>query len=301
VHGGPPPVQSRSDEHDRIPVETSLTPLMARTVANRRAARPRHLVADGADRADTVGSGDPDRRPRRTGAIAAIGVVLLLVAVAAMAALWPRTSGDSVGLEASGVTTTEPPFGDDAERASANRSEPATTEPGSTTESTGSTSSTGSTGSTGSTSTETAGDGGTGTTGSTGTTSGTEPASPTTSGSTSSTSTAPPSTAPPPASAPAATTTTTAPPSTTAAPPGDPRQDSTWDTLARCETGGNWSYNRDGRYGGLRMRDEDWRDYGGRGYPNQYSRDTQIAVARRIQAAEGWDYWRRCARELDYD
>jgi hypothetical protein len=48
------------------------------------------------------------------------------------------------------------------------------------------------------------------------------------------------------------------------------------------------------------MRDEDWRAYGGRGYPHQYSRETQITIARRIQAAEGWDYWRRCARELGY-
>jgi hypothetical protein len=48
------------------------------------------------------------------------------------------------------------------------------------------------------------------------------------------------------------------------------------------------------------MRDEDWQDHGGRGYPHQYPRETQIEIARRIQADEGWDYWRRCAGELGY-
>jgi hypothetical protein len=84
-------------------------------------------------------------------------------------------------------------------------------------------------------------------------------------------------------------------------PRGDPDRDATWDELAQCETGGNWSADTgNGRYGGLQITADTWRRYGGRSFPDRQSRETQIAVARRIQADRGWDYWSDCARELDY-
>ncbi len=72
---------------------------------------------------------------------------------------------------------------------------------------------------------------------------------------------APPTTVAPP---------TTSPP-TTSAPPttyGDPNDPATWDRLASCESGGNWSANSgNGYYGGLQFSLATWQNVGGSGYP----------------------------------
>ena len=75
---------------------------------------------------------------------------------------------------------------------------------------------------------------------------------------------------------------------------------SVWDALAECESGGNWSINTgNGYYGGLQISKSTWDGYGGpSGYPHQYSREQQIAVAERIQDGQGWDAWPTCARRL---
>jgi uncharacterized protein YabE (DUF348 family) len=74
---------------------------------------------------------------------------------------------------------------------------------------------------------------------------------------------------------------------------------SVWDRIAACESGGNWSINTgNGFYGGLQFTLSTWHGYGGTGMPNQASRAAQIAVAKRIQAAQGWGAWPACTAKL---
>ncbi len=104
--------------------------------------------------------------------------------------------------------------------------------------------------------------------------------------------TAPPTTAPP----------TTAPPTTAApAPYGDPNDPATWDRMARCESGGNWSLNSgNGYYGGLQFSVATWQSVGGIGYPHQASKAEQIKRGKILQARAGWGQWPYCARQLGY-
>ncbi len=73
-----------------------------------------------------------------------------------------------------------------------------------------------------------------------------------------------------------------------------------WDSLAQCESGGNWAINTgNGYYGGLQFNLGTWRAYGGTGYPHQASRETQIAVATRLRDARGgYGSWPGCAAKL---
>jgi resuscitation-promoting factor RpfB len=74
---------------------------------------------------------------------------------------------------------------------------------------------------------------------------------------------------------------------------------SVWDKLAQCESGGNWSINTgNGYYGGLQFSLSTWRAYGGKGYPHQASRDEQIRIAKKLQAAAGWGSWPACSSKL---
>jgi len=64
-----------------------------------------------------------------------------------------------------------------------------------------------------------------------------------------------------------------------------------WDTIAACESSGNWHDNTGNGYsGGLQFSPSTWRDYGGgqfAAYAWQASREQQIVVAERIHAAQG--------------
>ena len=72
-----------------------------------------------------------------------------------------------------------------------------------------------------------------------------------------------------------------------------------WDKIAQCESGGNWSINTgNGFYGGLQFTLSTWRAYGGSGMPHQASRAQQIAVAKKVQAAQGWGAWPACTSKL---
>jgi hypothetical protein len=73
-----------------------------------------------------------------------------------------------------------------------------------------------------------------------------------------------------------------------------------WDSLARCESGGNWAINTgNGYYGGLQFNLGTWQAYGGTGYPHQASRETQIAVATRLRDANGgYGAWPACSSSL---
>ncbi|WP_155055509.1 LysM peptidoglycan-binding domain-containing protein [Streptomyces blattellae] len=72
-----------------------------------------------------------------------------------------------------------------------------------------------------------------------------------------------------------------------------------WDRIAQCESGGNWHINTgNGYYGGLQFAAGTWRAYGGTAYAataDQASREQQIAVATKVQRAQGWGAWPTCS------
>ncbi|WP_055562995.1 transglycosylase family protein [Streptomyces atriruber] len=72
-----------------------------------------------------------------------------------------------------------------------------------------------------------------------------------------------------------------------------------WDRIARCESGGNWQINSgNGYYGGLQFSAGTWRAYGGGAYAptaDRASKAQQIAVAAKVQRAQGWGAWPTCA------
>jgi resuscitation-promoting factor RpfB len=73
-----------------------------------------------------------------------------------------------------------------------------------------------------------------------------------------------------------------------------------WDSLAQCESGGNWAINTgNGYYGGLQFNLGTWHAWGGSGYPHQASRETQIAIATKMRdASGGYGAWPGCAASL---
>ena len=70
---------------------------------------------------------------------------------------------------------------------------------------------------------------------------------------------------------------------------------SVWDSVAACESGGNWAINTgNGYYGGLQFSSSTWRAYGGTRYAsraNLASKAAQIATAQRVLAAQGPGAW----------
>lgn len=100
-----------------------------------------------------------------------------------------------------------------------------------------------------------------------------------------------------------APTPTPAPDAAPAAAPAPPAAGgSVWDSLAQCESGGNWAINTgNGFYGGLQFTYDAWVSYGGAAYAptaNLATRDQQIAVAQKIQAGQGWGAWPACTAKL---
>lgn len=74
---------------------------------------------------------------------------------------------------------------------------------------------------------------------------------------------------------------------------------SVWDKLAACESGGNWAIDTgNGYYGGLQFTLSSWAGVGGSGYPNQASREEQIARGQILQERQGWGAWPVCAHKL---
>ena len=73
----------------------------------------------------------------------------------------------------------------------------------------------------------------------------------------------------------------------------------TWDALAQCESGGNWSINTgNGFYGGLQFTQQSWNGVGMAGSPNGASREQQIQAAERLLAVQGWGAWPACSAKL---
>lgn len=87
-----------------------------------------------------------------------------------------------------------------------------------------------------------------------------------------------------------------------AAPTATAAPDSDWDRLAQCESGGDWHINTGNGYsGGLQFNAQTWQAYGGGEYaPQAYqaSREQQIAIAEKVQAAQGWGAWPACTASM---
>ncbi|WP_195849093.1 transglycosylase family protein [Arsenicicoccus cauae] len=74
--------------------------------------------------------------------------------------------------------------------------------------------------------------------------------------------------------------------------------DSVWDRVAACESGGNWSISTgNGYHGGLQFTPSTWRAYGGSGSAAGASKSEQIRVAKRVLAGQGPGAWPVCSRK----
>lgn len=68
-----------------------------------------------------------------------------------------------------------------------------------------------------------------------------------------------------------------------------------WDSVAQCESGGNWQINTgNGYYGGLQFTLSTWEANGGSGNPANASREEQIRVAENVLASQGIGAWPVC-------
>jgi hypothetical protein len=78
---------------------------------------------------------------------------------------------------------------------------------------------------------------------------------------------------------------------------------SVWDSLAQCESGGNWSINTGNSfYGGLQFTSSTWLAYGGGQYASSAhlaTREQQIAIAEKVRSARGgYGDWPACSAKL---
>lgn len=75
-----------------------------------------------------------------------------------------------------------------------------------------------------------------------------------------------------------------------------------WDELVQCEATGDWSANTgNGFSGGLQFTPSTWAAFGGTEYApeaHMASREQQIAVAEKVQAAQGWGAWPACTSKM---
>ena len=75
-----------------------------------------------------------------------------------------------------------------------------------------------------------------------------------------------------------------------------------WDALAQCEATGNWAINTgNGFYGGVQFDQNTWDRWGGQEYAPRAdlaTREEQIAIAKKTQAAQGWGAWPSCSSRL---
>ncbi|GAA3789910.1 transglycosylase family protein [Streptomyces chiangmaiensis] len=75
-----------------------------------------------------------------------------------------------------------------------------------------------------------------------------------------------------------------------------------WDSVAQCESGGNWSISTgNGFYGGLQFTNSTWAAYGGTAYASRADLATkaqQIAIAEKVLAGQGKGAWPVCGKGL---
>ncbi|MCB1006238.1 MAG: transglycosylase family protein [Acidimicrobiales bacterium] len=78
-----------------------------------------------------------------------------------------------------------------------------------------------------------------------------------------------------------------------------PQRVETFNSLAGCESSGNWSEDSgNGFYGGLQFTLESWQAVGGSGNPASTSQNEQIMRGSLLQARQGWVAWPACASQL---
>ena len=77
---------------------------------------------------------------------------------------------------------------------------------------------------------------------------------------------------------------------------------SVWDRLAECESGGDWSINTgNGFSGGIQFSPSSWEAAGGTQYApaaHLATREEQIATGKRLQEMQGWGAWPACSAQL---
>lgn len=82
----------------------------------------------------------------------------------------------------------------------------------------------------------------------------------------------------------------------------DPSDPGVWDTLAQCETGGNWATDSvPGFAGGLGFANGTWASNGGTDYADSAAdatREQQIEIAQRVLEGSGWGAWPGCSSLL---
>lgn len=94
-------------------------------------------------------------------------------------------------------------------------------------------------------------------------------------------------------------TSTPVPTSTPTPDPKSPDNADVWESIAKCETNGNWSENTgNGYFGGLQFSQSAWNSVGGVGNPAQASKDEQITRGKMLQKMRGWGVWGACAAKL---
>lgn len=75
-----------------------------------------------------------------------------------------------------------------------------------------------------------------------------------------------------------------------------------WDQLVQCEATGNWAINTgNGFYGGLQFTQQTWEGFGGTAFAPRAdlaTREQQIAIAEKVQAAQGWGAWPACTSKM---
>ena len=70
-----------------------------------------------------------------------------------------------------------------------------------------------------------------------------------------------------------------------------------WDTIAECESSGDWTLVDPHFYGGLQFTISSWHAVGGTGMPNEASKNEQIMRAEKLQQLQGWGAWPVCSKK----
>lgn len=83
-----------------------------------------------------------------------------------------------------------------------------------------------------------------------------------------------------------------------AATPAQAESGTNWDAIAQCESGGKWSTSTgNGFSGGLQFTPSTWKAYGGKGSPQNASREEQIQVAEKVKDGQGMGAWPVCSKK----
>ncbi|MFF7245643.1 transglycosylase family protein [Embleya sp. NPDC008237] len=74
--------------------------------------------------------------------------------------------------------------------------------------------------------------------------------------------------------------------------------DATWDRVAHCESGGNWTTDTgNGYHGGLQFKESTWKANGGKGRAQDAPKAEQIRVAENVLRSQGAGAWPVCGRK----